>query len=137
MLTVKHAYDFILKPQPKDAWNSFPWNCSIPPSHSMLVWSYIHNKIPTDDNMLVCGFLLPSMCSVCKTSQESANMCYSSVLLLLTCGVGCLASFTILVFKSWRTTIRFYVRAGLIKLRLWVWLILLVFSIKFRRPRNL
>lgn len=73
ILAVKRAYDFILKPQPKDVCQSFSWNNNVPPSHSMPVWRYFHNKMPTDDTMLIRGFLFPSMCSVCKATQESTH----------------------------------------------------------------
>lgn len=38
LLTVKWAYEFILKPHPTDAWSSFPWHNNIHPTHSMIVW---------------------------------------------------------------------------------------------------
>ncbi|XP_058783255.1 uncharacterized protein LOC131657925 [Vicia villosa] len=72
MLTVKLAYDSILKPHHSQKWLSFPWHRDIPPSQSMVVWRLIHKKMPSDDNLKIRGLSFPSMCSLCKSSEESA-----------------------------------------------------------------
>ncbi|XP_058785059.1 uncharacterized protein LOC131659970 [Vicia villosa] len=72
ILSTKVDYDFIMKPIVSASWSSFPWdNCT--PSHSLLVWRFIHNKIPSDENLNSCGFCFPSMCSLCRNSPESAQ----------------------------------------------------------------
>lgn len=73
MLTVKRAYKLILKPHSTVAWSSFPWHNNVPSTHYMTFWRYIHKKMPTDDNLKVRGFSLPSMCSICKASEDCAH----------------------------------------------------------------
>ncbi|XP_058760550.1 uncharacterized protein LOC131633894 [Vicia villosa] len=72
MLTVKLAYAYILKPHQSHKWISFPWHRDIPPSQSMVVWRLIHKRMPSDDNLKIRGLSFPSMCSLCKSSEESA-----------------------------------------------------------------
>lgn len=72
-LIVKDAYNSITKPCTSTAWKFFPWDINSPPSHSMLVWRYIHNKLPNNDKMLIMGFSFPSICSLRNSCCESSR----------------------------------------------------------------
>ncbi|MCH86122.1 ribonuclease H protein, partial [Trifolium medium] len=53
-------------------WAKVIWSPDIPPSKSLLVWRLMHNKVPTDDNLMLRGCELPSMCSICSKTVESS-----------------------------------------------------------------
>ncbi|XP_058764071.1 uncharacterized protein LOC131637496 [Vicia villosa] len=72
LLSLKEAYNYVVKPKTCAAWKDFPWNNDIPPAHSMIIWRYLHNKFPTDDNLKIRGFSFPSLCSLCSSSCENA-----------------------------------------------------------------
>ncbi|XP_058746190.1 uncharacterized protein LOC131619065 [Vicia villosa] len=72
-LSLKQAYDFITKPASIDLWSNFPWDKDTAPTHSMLVWRLIHNRIPTDENLQLCGIQFPSTCSLCQAVTETST----------------------------------------------------------------
>jgi hypothetical protein len=53
-------------------WENLIWNPDIPPSKSCLAWRLMHNKVPTDENLMLRGCALPSMCSLCNKNVESS-----------------------------------------------------------------
>jgi ribonuclease HI len=53
-------------------WAKTLWNQDIPPSKSLLIWRLMHNKTPTDDNLMTRGLQLPSMCSACNADSETS-----------------------------------------------------------------
>ncbi|XP_058742694.1 uncharacterized protein LOC131615239 [Vicia villosa] len=74
-LSMKVAYDFCHKLRCSSPWpyDSFPWDKRVPPSHSLLVWRVMHNRLPTDENMSIRGFSYTSMCSLCKENVETTD----------------------------------------------------------------
>lgn len=46
---------------------------NVPPSHSMMAWRLIHNKLPTNDNLSLRGFSITSMCSICNANLETSQ----------------------------------------------------------------
>jgi len=70
-LTFKEAYQFHCKAGQNISWAKSIWNIAIPPSKSFMVWRTLHNKLPTDENLSLRGFQLPSMCSLCYLHQEN------------------------------------------------------------------
>jgi ribonuclease HI len=52
-------------------WAKLIWNPAIPPSKALLAWRLMYDKIPTDENLLIRGCHMPSMCSICKNHEES------------------------------------------------------------------
>jgi len=72
ILTLKEAYDFKKHHFNKVPWAKIIWSKDIPPSKSMLVWRLMLNKLPTDENLIARGCLLPSMCSLCNMNEESS-----------------------------------------------------------------
>jgi hypothetical protein len=71
-LELKQAYDFKL-PQVQDLhWAKLIWNVDIPPSRSFLVWRLMHEKLPTDENLMTRGCAIPSMCNFYKNHVETS-----------------------------------------------------------------
>jgi ribonuclease HI len=71
-LELKQAYDFML-PRVQDLhWAKMVWNADIPPSKSFLAWRLMHEKLPTDENLMTRGCDIPSMCSFCHSHVESS-----------------------------------------------------------------
>lgn len=54
------------------------WNSSIPPSRSFLLWRFLHNKVPTDDNLYLRGCINVSMCSLCNSASETSQHLFLS-----------------------------------------------------------
>ncbi|XP_058776647.1 uncharacterized protein LOC131650967 [Vicia villosa] len=73
ILTLKLAYDFISSKSSVIDWGKRIWNKLIPSSYSLLLWRLLHNKVPTDDNMAVRGFYLPSLCNLCGIMGETVE----------------------------------------------------------------
>jgi hypothetical protein len=70
-LSLKAAHLFKMQNCHDVHWAKLIWNTAIPPSKSLLVWRLMYDKIPTDENLLIRGCYLPSMCSICKTQVET------------------------------------------------------------------
>ncbi|KAK2424264.1 hypothetical protein QL285_034644 [Trifolium repens] len=71
-LELKQAYSFKLQQYQDLHWAKLIWNPDIPPSKSLMVWRLMHQKMPTDENLLTRGCALPSMCSLCSCQVESS-----------------------------------------------------------------
>jgi len=71
MLTLKDAYEYKRHHPPKTLWAKSIWSKDIPPAKSLLAWRIMHDKVPTDDNLMSRGSLIPSMCSLCLSNNES------------------------------------------------------------------
>jgi ribonuclease HI len=70
-LQLKDAYLFKLQQLQELHWAKMIWSPDIPPSKSLFVWRLMHDKVPTDENLLRRGCYLPSMCSFCCKHEES------------------------------------------------------------------
>jgi len=71
MLTLKDAYEYKRHHPPKTLWAKSIWSKDIPPTKSLLAWRIMHDKVPTDDNLMSRGCLIPSRCSLCLSNNES------------------------------------------------------------------
>lgn len=71
-LSLKQTYNFLVTSSPFDLWTSFSWNPCISPSKSMLIWCFLHNRLPTNENMTIIGFAFTSMCSLCNKECETS-----------------------------------------------------------------
>lgn len=71
ILTAKEAYDYKKNHFRKLHWTKHIWSADIPPSKSLMVWRLMHNKLPTDENLITRGCHLPSRCSLCSIHEES------------------------------------------------------------------
>ena len=72
-ITLKEAYCFKKSRAPKLPWAMIIWSADFPPSKSLLVWRFMHGKLPTDENLAARGCQLPSMCSLCCNALETSN----------------------------------------------------------------
>ncbi|GAU20130.1 hypothetical protein TSUD_351920 [Trifolium subterraneum] len=48
------------------------WTPDIPPSKSLFAWRLMHGKVPTDENLMIRGCCIPSMCNLCNSHEESS-----------------------------------------------------------------
>jgi len=71
-LDLKQAYSFKLHHSEELQWTKLIWNPDIPPSKSLMVWRLMLNKIPTDDNLMIRGCQLASVCNLCLQNTESS-----------------------------------------------------------------
>lgn len=71
-LSFKQAFEYKYGIGQNMRWAKSLWCPDIPPSKSLLVWRIMHSKVPTDENLLSRGVQLPSKCSSCNASSESA-----------------------------------------------------------------
>jgi hypothetical protein len=65
------AYLFKLQQFQDLYWPKLIWSADIPPSKSLFVWRLMHDKVPTDEQLLLRGCCIPSMCSLCNKFAES------------------------------------------------------------------
>ncbi|GAU31934.1 hypothetical protein TSUD_288680 [Trifolium subterraneum] len=68
----KDAYLFKMQQFQDLNWANYIWSCDIPPSKSILVWRLMHGKVPTDDNLMIRGCSIPSMCNLRNKHVESS-----------------------------------------------------------------
>ncbi|GAU48962.1 hypothetical protein TSUD_406700 [Trifolium subterraneum] len=54
-LQLADAYNFILDQWQELDWAKFIWSPDIPPSKSLLAWRFMHNKVPTYENLKLRG----------------------------------------------------------------------------------
>jgi hypothetical protein len=71
-LSFKHAYTFKNMQVQELPWAKYIWRTEIPPSKSLMAWRLMHEKMPTDENLMSRGCAIPSMCNLCKTHVESS-----------------------------------------------------------------
>jgi len=71
-LSLKDAYSFKKHPATKKHWAKTIWCKDIPLSKSLLAWRIMYDKLPTDDNLMARGCILPSMCFLCSNSLETS-----------------------------------------------------------------
>ncbi|GAU28980.1 hypothetical protein TSUD_391800 [Trifolium subterraneum] len=53
-------------------WAKIIWSPDIPPSKSFLAWRLMHDKVPTDENLILRGCSIVSMCNLCNKHVESS-----------------------------------------------------------------
>jgi len=70
-LSFKEAYLYKSPISQHFEWAKKVWSADISPSKSLLAWRLMHNKLPTDENMMGRGCSIASICSSCNTSPES------------------------------------------------------------------
>jgi len=72
-LSFKEAYQHHCHIGQNMSWANSIWNIAIPPSKSFMVWRSLHNKLPTDENLILRGCQFPSMCSLCSVNIETTT----------------------------------------------------------------
>jgi ribonuclease HI len=71
-LSLKEAYNFKMTPLQDLHWTKCVWSPDIPPSKSLMVWRLMHDKMPTDENLMLQGCSITSMCNLCNKHSESS-----------------------------------------------------------------
>ena len=71
LLSFKDAFLFKSSKGQKIQWAKTIWSPDIPPSKSILIWRILHNRMPTNENLITRGCQLASMCSICLKEHES------------------------------------------------------------------
>jgi hypothetical protein len=71
-LPLKEAYSFKLQQAQEYKWAKLIWNADVPPSKSILVWRLMHQKVPTDENLMLRGCQILSICNLCLNTVESS-----------------------------------------------------------------
>jgi hypothetical protein len=71
-LNFKQAYMFKNTQVQELHWAKQIWRIEIPPSKSLMVWRLMHDKMPTDENLMSRGCAIPSMCNLCNNHVESS-----------------------------------------------------------------
>jgi ribonuclease HI len=70
-LEMKEAYNFKVPPLHDLYWTKFVWSPDIPPSKSLMAWRLMHDKMPTDENLILRGCIITSMCNLCHKHVET------------------------------------------------------------------
>jgi hypothetical protein len=52
-LSLKSPYAHFNPPGNNIFWAKLVWNISIPPGNNIMMWRFMHNKLPTDDNLML------------------------------------------------------------------------------------
>ncbi|MCH80179.1 ribonuclease H protein [Trifolium medium] len=71
-LQQKEAYLFKVQQYQILDWAKLIWMKDIPPSKALLVWRLMHDKIPTDENLMLRGCHISSVCNLCCKHVENS-----------------------------------------------------------------
>jgi len=71
-LTFKEAFLFKYGIGQNIHWAKAIWSPDIPSSKSFLSWRLMHDKVPTDENLMFRGSYMSSMCSSCHSCFETS-----------------------------------------------------------------
>lgn len=71
-LLMKEAYEFKNQQLQTLHWVKCIWSKDIPPARSLFAWRFMHNKVPTDENLMLRDCNIPSLCSICFKSSETS-----------------------------------------------------------------
>ncbi|KAK2426577.1 hypothetical protein QL285_025231 [Trifolium repens] len=61
VLSLKDAYSFTSRHVQNLHWAKSIWSPDIQPSKSLFVWRLMHNKVPTDENLMLRGCALRTL----------------------------------------------------------------------------
>ena len=70
-LTLKEAFTHLTPPGQHLQWAKKVWSVDFPPSKSLLSWRLMHDRVPTDDQLMKRGCSMASICSLCFSSCET------------------------------------------------------------------
>jgi hypothetical protein len=71
-LQLKEAYHFKMQQFQDLCWAKYIWSIDIQPSKYLFVWRLMHEKVPTDENLMRRSCCIPSMCNICNMHVESS-----------------------------------------------------------------
>jgi ribonuclease HI len=132
-LSLKDAYLYQDPVGQKLHWSKIIWNISIPPSRSLLVWRLILHKLPTDDNLLVRGCHLPSVCSICFVDNETSPHLFFQCsfasylwrwflsLINIHCSISCFDDLWSICNRGWGPQCKFVIIAAIINILNTIW----------------
>lgn len=72
-LTNKLAYSFLSAAGQHVNWHKIVWNAYVPPTRAFIWWRFLHNRIPTDENLRKRGCQIVSICCFCRRQAETSN----------------------------------------------------------------
>ncbi|XP_019425130.1 PREDICTED: uncharacterized protein LOC109334011 [Lupinus angustifolius] len=72
-LTLKEAHKALANHLVYMHWCNLIWSREIPPSKYFITWRLMHQKMPTDDNLMKRGCDMASISNLCYDSWEDAN----------------------------------------------------------------
>jgi len=72
-MTNKLAFNSLYGNSQRVPWSNFIWTTFIPPSRSFITWRFLHDKLPTDDNLRKRGCTIVSICCFCMEQAESSH----------------------------------------------------------------
>ncbi|XP_057779593.1 uncharacterized protein LOC130998178 [Salvia miltiorrhiza] len=58
---------------PSVRWGTWIWENYIPTRRSMICWRLIHGRLPTFDNLIRHGFIMPNYCPLCLDDLETMD----------------------------------------------------------------
>ncbi|CAJ2635999.1 unnamed protein product [Trifolium pratense] len=134
-LTLRQAYLFKDHQLPQLQWAKTIWCKDIPPSKSLVAWRLMHCKLPTDENLLLRGCNLPSMCSMCLKEVESSFhlffQCSYAVnvwnwfsrIIGLNLHFNSVEDIWLLCDRNWQPQCRIVILAGLVNIISTIWFI--------------
>ncbi|GAU48375.1 hypothetical protein TSUD_405370 [Trifolium subterraneum] len=134
-LSLKDAFYFKRHHFAQFHWAKTIWCKDIPPSKSLLAWRLMHDKLPTDDNLRLRGYNLPSVCNLCLKQEETSFHIFFNVPLLLMFGLGslkllafhCTFSQATDIWKlcdcNWTPQCKLVIKASLINILCTIWFV--------------
>lgn len=72
-LTNKLAYSFLSAAGQHVNWHKIVWIAYVPPTRAFICWRFLHNRIPTDENLRKRGCQIVSICCFCRRQAETSN----------------------------------------------------------------
>jgi hypothetical protein len=78
LLNAKKAYFHLFPSTATVAWAVWIWHSFIPPSSSFVVWRALHDRLPTDENLIKRGCTVVSVCSLCLAGLETTSHLFLS-----------------------------------------------------------
>ncbi|KAJ4763647.1 RNA-directed DNA polymerase (reverse transcriptase)-related family protein [Rhynchospora pubera] len=73
LFSTKSLYNFIQTVPKHESKFKKIWNLKIPPRMVIFLWQLMQNRIATIDTLEKRGWMMPSICYLCKTSEESVQ----------------------------------------------------------------
>lgn len=58
---------------PLYVWSKLIWSNVIPLIKFLLIWVLLHDKLPSNENLMIIEYHLPSVCNLCLKQADSSN----------------------------------------------------------------
>lgn len=73
LLNFKDAHCFVSSARQQFQWPKLIWKGCILPSRSFLAWRILHDRLSTDENLIMRGCVIVSRCNLCGIQAESTS----------------------------------------------------------------